>query len=137
MDSTLEELRRRYPGAVTFDFGDSAELSAELLALVRAGTKRATTSAVRDYGPGEPMPQVGRRDIVLDWSGAPALVVETLEVVRCRFDQVTEPMALAEGEDDDLTGWRVGHAAYFERNGGFSPDMEVIWERFAVVEDLG
>ncbi len=45
-------------------------------------------------------------------------------------------MALAEGEDEDLAGWRAGHRAYFERNGGFSPDMPLVWERFALIEDF-
>ncbi len=45
-------------------------------------------------------------------------------------------MALAEGEDESLAGWQENHRAYFARNGGFAPEMELIWERFALVEDL-
>lgn len=30
--------------------------------------------------------------------------------------------------------WRDGHIAYFERNGGYSPDMLLACERFRVVE---
>jgi uncharacterized protein YhfF len=82
------------------------------------------------------MPEIGRRDIALNWDDTPALVIETVELIQCRFDEVTEAMALAEGEDDSLEGWREGHREYFERNGGFSPDMEIIWERFALIEDL-
>jgi uncharacterized protein YhfF len=136
MSDQIEALRRRYPGAVTFRFGDNAELCAQLLSLVRAGRKVATFSALRDIQKGEPMPCPRRRDIALDWDGAPAVVIETLEVVQCRFSEVTEAMALAEGEDESLEGWREGHRVYFERNGGFSPDMEVIWEHFALVENL-
>lgn len=44
-------------------------------------------------------------------------------------------MALAEGEND-LEGWRNDHRAFFQRNGGFSPQMQVVWERFALIEDL-
>jgi uncharacterized protein YhfF len=132
----IESIRRRYPGAVTFTFGDNAELSERLIALVGSGKKVATCGALRDVLNGEPMPSPGRRDIVLDWSGQPALVVETIEVVTCRFSEVTEAMALAEGEDDSLEGWREGHRRYFERNGGFSPDMDVVWERFVLVEEL-
>ena len=64
-------------------------------------------------------------------------MIETVELIQCRFDEVTEAMALAEGEDDSLDGWRRGHRAYFERNGGFSPDMQILWERFLLVEDFG
>ena len=35
-----------------------------------------------------------------------------------------------------LADWRKGHQEYFERNGGFSPDMELVCERFKLVEVL-
>ncbi|MBU3033821.1 ASCH domain-containing protein [Tritonibacter mobilis] len=137
MSETLKLLKHRYPTAQTFKFGDSAELSATLLALVRSGKKIATCGAVRDFENGEPRPQIGRKDIALHWDDRPALVIETVELIQCRFDEITEAMALAEGEDDSLDGWRRGHRAYFERNGGFSPDMQILWERFLLVEDFG
>ncbi|MDM8167293.1 ASCH domain-containing protein [Roseovarius sp.] len=136
MPDNLAALRARYPSASTFKFGDSAALSDALVSLVRRGRKTATCSALRDFGKDEPLPEVGRRDICLNWDDTPALVIETAELIQCRFDEVTEEMALAEGEDDSLEGWRAGHKGYFERNGGFSQDMQVIWERFVLVEDL-
>ena len=136
MPVRIEALRERYPAAVAFTFGDSAALSAALVSRVRSGRKVATCGALRDFEAGEPLPSVGRRDIVLAWDGTPEFVIETVEVVQCRFDEVTEAMALAEGENDDLAGWRRDHRAYFERNGGFSPEIMVVWERFALIEDL-
>lgn len=136
MTDPIDALKLRYPGAVTFQFGDNAELCSELISLVRAGKKVATCGALHHYQEGEPMPKPGRRDIALDWAGTPALVIETIEVVECCFSDVTEAMALAEGEDETLEGWRAGHRRYFERNGGFSSDMKVVWERFILVEDL-
>ncbi len=135
---TLEALRARYPGAETFRFGDSAALSAELLALVRAGVKTATCGALRDFGAGhDPMPVVGRQDIALDWDGRPSVVIETVEVTIRRFCDVDEAFALAEGEDATLEGWREGHRRYFARNGGFAPEMDLVCERFRVVEVVG
>jgi uncharacterized protein YhfF len=136
MNDPIEAIRRRYPAAVTFKFGDSANLSERLIALVRSGKKVATCGALRDFQNGNPLPSPGRRDIVLNWGDQPTLVIETIEVVICRFCEVTEAVALAEGEDDSLDGWRAGHREYFERNGGFSPHMDIVWERFVVVEDL-
>ncbi len=52
----------------------------------------------------------------------------------CTFAEIDEDFALAEGENDDLEGWRRDHRAYFERNGGWNPDMDLICERFEVVE---
>nr|WP_255730100.1 ASCH domain-containing protein [Epibacterium sp. Ofav1-8] len=129
-------MKDRYPGAVTFKFGDSSALSSALVSLVRSGRKVATCSALSDYETGEPRPVVGRRDIVLAWDGSPEFVIETVEVVQCSFEEVTEAMALAEGENDDLEGWRKDHRDYFERNGGFSYEMQLVWERFVLLEDL-
>ena len=133
----LESLKERYPGAETFQFGDNRALCDELLALVRSGHKTATCGALRDFAAGgEAMPQAGRRDIALDWDGQPALVIETVEVTVRRYCDVDEAFALAEGENDSLEGWREDHRRYFERNGGFDPKMELVCERFRLVEDL-
>ncbi|HTJ58095.1 MAG TPA: ASCH domain-containing protein [Devosiaceae bacterium] len=110
----------------------------DLLALVVAGTKTATCGALQDFGPGkETAPEVGRRDIVLDGQGRPAAIVETLEVKIRHFDQVDEQFAFDEGEGfRSLAEWREGHRSYFERHGGWSPDMELICERFRLIEVL-
>ena len=133
----LDDLRRRDPGAETFTFGDGRALCDRLLALVRAGTKTATCGAHRDFTEGgEALPVAGRRDIALDWDGAPALVIETGEVTTRRFRDVDAGFAWAEGEGATLEGWQAGHRAYFERNGGWHPDMELVCERFRLIEDL-
>ena len=134
---TLDDLIARYPGAVTFQFGDGPDLSSRLIALVRSGAKTATCGALRDFGDaGEPLPVVGRRDIVLGWDGVPEMVIETTEVTIRKFNEVGPDFALAEGENDSLQSWQADHRAYFERNGGWSPDMDLVCERFRVIEDL-
>lgn len=131
----MTQLPAGYENAVTFSFGDSPELADELLALVLAGTKTATCDAVGNYGAAEPMPVVGRRDIVLDGKGRPACAIETLEVTLQRFDEVGEDLARDEGEGErTLAYWRRVHEDYFRRNGGFSPDMMIVCERFKVIE---
>ena len=50
-----------------------------------------------------------------------------------RFDEVPEDFALAEGEGT-FDDWKLGHERFFRRNGGFSPDMMLLCERFEVVE---
>lgn len=127
-------LRARYPDAETFSFGDGPELCAALTGLVRAGQKTATCGALRDFDH-EPLPVVGRQDIVLNWDGTPALVIETLEVTQRRFCDVPEEFALAEGEGD-FASWQKHHRSFFQRNGGFDPQMMLVCERFRLVEDL-
>lgn len=135
---SLDVVRARYPDACTFQFGDTPELIRDLTALVRAGTKRATCTALVDVEAGrETAPKLGRCDVALDASGCPALVIETLELRHTTWNTMTEDMALAEGEDETLEAWRAGHRRYYERQGIFDPDMALIWERFAVIEDFG
>ena len=135
---TLADLHVRYPDAQTFKFGDNAGLSAHLIALVREGKKTATCGALTDYADTpEEMPVVGRYDIALNWDGTPALVIRTVSVQQIRYCDVTEDMALAEGENDNLAGWQADHKAFFTRNGGFAPDMMLVFEHFELVEDLG
>ncbi|MEP4031284.1 ASCH domain-containing protein [Roseibium polysiphoniae] len=133
----LEDLKQRYPDAIAFKFGDGPELSAQLVALVRSGKKTATCGALRDFGDGgEPLPKEGRRNIVLNWDSSPALVIETIQVEQARFCDVEADFALAEGENDTLEGWQHDHQKFFERNGGFDPEMMLICERFKLIEDL-
>lgn len=133
----IDDLKQKYPGAETFKFGDSKGLSDQLIALVRDGRKTATCGALRDFQNGdEALPVVGRRDIALNWDGTPAFVIETVDVAINRFCDVGEDFALAEGENDDLAGWQRDHQAYFERNGGFSQEMDLVCERFKLVENL-
>ena len=136
-DDAIDALLDRYPDAETFVFGDSPEMSARLVALVRDGRKTASCGALRDYiESDDPMPEVGRQDIVLNWDGTPALVIETVEVTIRRFADVPEDFALAEGENDTREGWAEDNKQFFERNGGWSDNMELVCERFKVIEDL-
>lgn len=135
---TLDQARSTFPGAETYTFGDSDALCRDLLALVRSGGKRATCGAMADFEDGrEAMPVVGRIDIALNWDGTPALATRTVELRETTWETMTEEMALAEGEDDTLAGWRAGHKDYFTRQGIFAPDMKLIWERFEVILDFG
>jgi uncharacterized protein YhfF len=126
-DGELENLER-------FAFGDSPALADELLALVLAGRKTATCWAVRD---GE-LTHPGKQIVACDGEGRPRAILETVALERRRFRNVDEAFARAEGEGDlSLAWWRDAHRAYFERNGGFSPDMELWCERFRLVRTLG
>lgn len=121
-----------------FAFGDSPEMAGELLALVLAGTKTATASALREYeAEGEPISRVGERRVVLDGQGRPACLIETCEVAIRRLDEVDEAFAHDEGEGArSLAFWRHEHERFFRRHGVFSEDMLLVCERFCVIAIL-
>ena len=109
--------------AVSFAFGDSPALADALLALVIAGKKTATCGALRDFGAdGEPLPMSA---VAMSFSMAEADRPPSSRRSPSRgTGSATSPeaFALAEGEGD-FAAWRQGHIAYFERNGGWSADL--------------
>jgi uncharacterized protein YhfF len=103
--------------ASVFAFGDSQELADELATLVREGIKTATCSALWSYEEEQrPLPQKGEYSVVLDGSGVPVAVIETVEVFVAPFNEVPERFAYDEGEGDrSLAYWREAHRNYFGR----------------------
>lgn len=139
MGSLMQELEKKY-GKITdaYSLGDSPELAEELLALVLSGKKTASCDALLLMEKDNiPMPKAGDIYVFLDSEQRPAVVVETVDVTIRRFDEVDEDFARAEGEGDlSHDFWREGHQAYFERNGVFSPDMQLVCERYRLREVL-
>jgi uncharacterized protein YhfF len=117
----------------TFEFGDGPELANELAALVIDGRKRATCWAASDG----PSTEVGKRMVMLDGTGRPRAVLETVELTLRRFDEVDAAFAYDEGEDDrTLASWRKVHRNYFGRRSQFAEDMLLWCERFRVVAHI-
>lgn len=132
---TEQEAIGRYPGAVSFKYGDSAALNAEVLALVLSGKKTVTCGAVAGFErDGEEKPVVGRVDIALDWDGNPVAAVRTVAVEVIPFDKMPEALIAPQGEFRDLAHWRAGYEAYLTRAGLFAPDVAILVETFEVVE---
>lgn len=106
------------PGPVRVDgYGDSAALSAELLALIRSGRKRAGTGLLWAYEvDGDSMARTGDIEIVIDHLQRPALVTRIVRSEILPFDQVDAEYAAIEGEGDgSLEYWRRAHWAFFSR----------------------
>jgi uncharacterized protein YhfF len=121
-------------------WGDSPQLADELGALIAAGTKTATCSALWEYeAEGTPLPKPGLKTIVLNGNGYPLCIVETTEVEVRPSDEVDAGFAYEEGEGDrSLEYWREAHWRFFSRtlpNIGKepTPDMPLVCERFRVV----
>lgn len=123
-----------------WSFGDTDALADELLELVLAGAKRATTPSVWELeARGEPMPQPGDLHIITDSTGVAQCVLQTVQVTVTPFNEVDAAYARIEGEGDgSLDYWRRTHRAYYERvladtDHTPQPDMPVVCERFEVV----
>ncbi len=121
-------------------WGDSPRLADELGALIAAGTKTATCSALWEYeAEGEGLPRVGSKTIVLDGDDEPLCIVETTEVEVKSYGEVEAQFAYEEGEGDrSLEYWREAHWRFFSRTLpeiGREPtmDMPLVCERFRVI----
>ncbi|KAL0939987.1 uncharacterized protein CTRU02_206597 [Colletotrichum truncatum] len=112
-------------------FGDNPALADELLEIVLQGNKTSTTNW--------PIPDplhwaVGDLSVILDGKGQPRAIIRTTSFVRCKFKDVEEDFALAEGEGD-YDEWRQEHIKFFKRQDAesFNEEVEVLCERFEVV----
>jgi uncharacterized protein YhfF len=121
-------------------WGDSPQMADKLGALITAGTKTATCSALWEYeAEGSPLPETGSKTIVLDGYNAPLCIVETTEVEVRPYNEVDDRFAYEEGEGDrSLEYWREAHWHFFSRtlpNIGkeSTPDMPLVCERFRVI----
>ena len=118
-------------------FGAEAD---ELAKLVLAGQKTATASSYDLYEvDGEPLPQAGRFDVILDSRDEAVCIVEITKVTLQPFHQVSEEHAFKEGEGDrSLSYWRKVHETLFsqwlaEANVTFTEESLVVLEEFRVV----
>ena len=124
-------------------YGDSAEMSAELLALIREGRKRAGTALLwaHDHD-AEPVPQAGDLAIVVDHRDEPVFVARFLSVTTQPFDAVDAGFAELEGEGDrSLEFWRRTHWEFFTRECARigrepAPEMPVVCSVFEVLHVL-
>ncbi len=120
-------------------FGATPEQADELLGLVSSGAKTATAGALWDYEEaGEALPTPGALGIVTDGRGVPHALVITTAVEVVPFDDVSAEHAYLEGEGDrSLATWREVHQRFFTDHAmhdrGFSRDMPVVLQRFAVL----
>ncbi|WP_156294003.1 ASCH domain-containing protein [Serratia oryzae] len=133
----IDRLTEKYPNAISWAFGDSPELADELVALVMQGGKTATCGSLHAFEQEEVSPSVGGYSIILSGEGQPVCVIRTLALRLVRFSEVSEEQARKEGEGDlSLEYWRTEHQAFFEREGTFAENMELVFEEFQLLEVL-
>lgn len=122
-----------------FHFEITEKWANELLRLVLAGKKKATSSSLLAYEiEGAEIPKAGEYSIVTDWYGNPHCVIKTINVRVIPYNELTFDIIKLEGEDDSLESWQNNHERFFKNEGKeigykFSYDMPVVFEEFEVV----
>ncbi|HFN7231956.1 TPA: ASCH domain-containing protein [Klebsiella quasipneumoniae] len=75
--------------------------------------------------------------MILDGTGQPMCVIQTVRLQVIRFCEMTSELASKEGQGDlSLEYWKEGHKRYFEREGTYSEEMELVFEEFELSEIL-
>jgi aminoglycoside 6'-N-acetyltransferase I len=124
-----------------WSFGHTENLANTLLAFVREGKKTGTSSALELYDMDEKVPEVGELSIITSGNGLPGCIIQTQEIRRKKFKDITSEEASLEGEGDlSLEYWKEVHEAFFrleyaEKGMDFSEQIPVIFERFAMIYD--
>ena len=120
-----------------WQFGAQAD---ELARLVNQGKKTATASAYDLYFlEGEPLPQVGSYDVILDSKDQAVCIIEITSVSLVPFGDVSPEHARKEGEGDlSLSSWRKSHRQFFspyfkEKGLEFSETSLIVCEEFRKV----
>ncbi|WP_056989526.1 ASCH domain-containing protein [Lacticaseibacillus camelliae] len=101
-----------------YAMGSTPQEQDELAALVLAGKKTATSSGFELYAKaGDPLPQQGSFDIVLNGHGEPVALTYTDRVEIRSFSAVDDAHAYREGEGDrTLRYWRRVHETFFAKD---------------------
>ncbi len=122
VDVVVADLARRgviLPlGIVRVDaYGDSPELSRDLLKLITQGKKRAGSSLLwAIQADGKRVPSAGDIEVVVDHGRVPVLITRVTRVDVRAFADVGPEHAAAEGEaDGSLGAWRRIHWGFFSR----------------------
>ncbi|MDF3302473.1 ASCH domain-containing protein [Streptomyces tropicalis] len=96
-------------------FAFPGSLRDQLVAAVLNGSKTSTTGLVVAYErEGEPLPEVGRRSVVIDSAESPVAVIEVTSVRVVPLGQVDLAHVVDEGEGDaSVAEWREGHERFW------------------------
>jgi uncharacterized protein YhfF len=129
-------------------FAFPGPLRDRLVAAVLSGEKTATSSLLIEYEePGEDLPEIGSRSLVVDSAERPVCVIEITEVRVLRLDEVDTQFARDEGEGfASVAEWRAAHERFWQ-SAEMRADLDrpeltiddetlVVAERFRLTERL-
>lgn len=128
-------------GLRSAEFGPPGPLRDRLVALILSGRKTATSSLVSDYElEGEPLPEPGELELLLDSNDRGVAVLETLAVAVVPLVDVPWFHVVAEGEGHaTLAEWRRDHEEFWAANSPawqLDDSAAVVMQEFRVVEHL-
>ena len=97
------------------EFALPGPLRDRLVAAIIAGEKTTTSSLYEEWTRDrEPLPSVGRRELVVDSAGLGVCITETVGVSTCRLADIALAHAVGEGEGfTTVAEWREAHEDFW------------------------
>lgn len=123
------------------EFGPPGPLRDQLVRLILDGQKTATSSLVSDYEiEGEPLPEPGELELLLDSSDRGVAVLETVAITVVPLGDIPWSHVVAEGEGHtSLADWRRDHEEFWAANspiGRLDDSTPVVMQEFRAVKRL-
>ena len=122
------------------EFGFPGELRDRLVAAILSGAKTSTSGLYVEYEEeGEPLPEAGERQLVVDSEGRGVAVIELTSVEVKPMADIDLQFAIDEGEGfESVDEWREAHERFWRsyRDDELGDETLVVAERFRVVERL-
>ncbi|MDR0219676.1 MAG: ASCH domain-containing protein [Enterobacteriaceae bacterium] len=133
----IEIVQNKYQTAGNWLFGDSPEMQDSLADLVFKGIKTATSCSFASYQQSGSNISIGNKHLVLNSQNKPICTVRIIALHLITFSEMTTELAWKEGEGDrSVKHWQQEHQSFFEREGVFFPEMEVVVIEFEVIDLL-
>ena len=122
------------------EFGFPGDLRDRLVAAILRGEKTSTSGLYVEYEEeGEPLPEAGERQLVVDSEGRGVAVIELTSVEVKPMAEIGLQFAIDEGEGfESVDEWREAHERFWRsyRDDELGDETLVVAERFRVVERL-
>lgn len=142
--ATLSSSQKEAIPQVSAEYFCADEYNAnECARLINDGVKRASCSLKAGYdADSEPLPEVGRITVVLNWQQKPVCIIRLNKVEVMPFNQISVEFAALEGEGDGTYAWwRAAHIDFFtqyaqEVGVAFNEESDIVLEYFEKVFPL-
>ncbi|MFH6907388.1 ASCH domain-containing protein [Vibrio fluvialis] len=139
--ATLSSSRKEAIPQISAEYFCADEYNAnECARLINDGIKRASCSLKAGYdADSEPLPEVGRITVVLNWQQDPVCIIRLNKVEVMPLNQISAEFAALEGEGDGTYAWwRTAHIDFFtqyaqEVGVAFNEESDIVLEYFEKV----
>lgn len=129
-----EKFSQKYPHASFCTFGDSAALADHLATLIATGVKTASCGSLAGCIEDNAFPMIGEYKIVENSRGEPVCVIRVIGLHLLRFLMSPWSLPVRKVKVTSVLNIGVMNTVVFQAEGSYSPEMDVIFEEYALID---